>query len=186
MRLDKNRIIGVDPGTNILGFAIIDYSLSKPKVLTADVLRLKDFELHADKLREIYLRVQEIIEAYGPAIMSIETPFYGKNPQSMLKLGRAQGVALTAAVVMGLDLYEFSPKKIKQSITGNGNASKQQVFDMLQKTTQFKIEVKYLDASDALATALCCYYFLQNPLPTKSGKSSWASYIKEFPDKIKN
>ncbi|MGB3130627.1 MAG: crossover junction endodeoxyribonuclease RuvC, partial [Saprospiraceae bacterium] len=124
-----------------------------PIVLDANVLNLKEEIDQQSKLREIFLRIQEIIEAYSTGIMAVEAPFYAKNPQSMLKLGRAQGVAIAAAMVMGLDIQEFSPKKIKKSITGNGNASKEQVNLMIQSTLKYQFQTKYLDASDALATA---------------------------------
>ena len=134
MKLRKDRILGVDPGTNILGFGIIEIKDGLPIVLDANVLNLKEEIDQQSKLREIFLRIQEIIEAYSTGIMAVEAPFYAKNPQSMLKLGRAQGVAIAAAMVMGLDIQEFSPKKIKKSITGNGNASKEQVNLMIQST----------------------------------------------------
>ena len=185
MRLLQERIIGIDPGTNILGFGIIEVKDSQAIVLDVNVIKLKEFEQHTDKLKEIFLKIQEIIETYCPATMSIETPFYGKNPQSMLKLGRAQGVALTAGMVMGLKLYEYSPKKIKQSITGNGNASKEQVAKMLESILNYKIKVKYLDATDGLAAALCCHYQMSSKIDESERFGGWESFIRKNPHKVK-
>jgi len=177
------RILGIDPGTNILGFGIIELKDNKPVVLDLNVLHLKNFDDHQSKLREIFLRVQEIIETYQPGSLSIESPFFGKNPQSMHKLGRAQGVAIAAAMVMGVDIYEFSPKKIKKSITGNGNATKEQVAIMLRNILNYNIETKYHDATDALAAALCLLYQFNNPARNKGG-SSWKKFILENPQRV--
>lgn len=184
MKLRKDRILGVDPGTNILGFGIIEIKEGLPIVLDANVLNLKEEIDQQSKLREIFLRIQEIIEAYSTGIMAVEAPFYAKNPQSMLKLGRAQGVAIAAAMVMGLDIQEFSPKKIKKSITGNGNASKEQVNLMIQSTLKYQFQTKYLDASDALATALCAFYQNQNPIADLNSKGGWEKFIKQNQDRI--
>ena len=119
-----SRILGIDPGTNILGFAVIEVDRDKIDVLEIGVLHLKDKGEHTDKLKEIFLEIQEIIERYLPQELAIEAPFFGKNVQSMLKLGRAQGVAMAAGMTMGLTITEYSPKKVKQSVTGNGNAAK--------------------------------------------------------------
>ena len=136
--MSKNyKIIGVDPGTNVLGYAILEVINSKPKVQDIGVLHLSSYKDHQTKLKEIFLQLQEIIETFMPQHMAIEAPFYGKNVQSMLKLGRAQGVAMAAAMTMGLNINEYSPKKIKQSITGNGNASKEQIASLLDKMLQF-------------------------------------------------
>jgi crossover junction endodeoxyribonuclease RuvC len=184
MSLNKDRIIGIDPGTNILGFGIIEIKDNKASLMDMNVLHLKSFPEQQDKLREIFLRIQEIIEAYQPGYLSIELPFYGKNAQSMLKLGRAQGVAIAAAMVMGVEITEFSAKKIKQAITGNGNASKEQVASMLSKILHVKIDIKYLDATDALAAALCLYFQKGRQSLSTKGPKNWESYIAMHPDKV--
>jgi crossover junction endodeoxyribonuclease RuvC len=140
------KILGVDPGTNLLGYAILEVSGKNLKLIDFGVFRLKEYEDHHHKLKEIYLQLQEIIECYLPRILAIEAPFYGKNVQSMLKLGRAQGVAMAAAITMGLEIHEYAPKKIKQSITGNGNASKEQVAALLESMLKIKIDTAHLDA----------------------------------------
>lgn len=184
MKLRKDRILGVDPGTNILGFGIIEIRDNRAMVLDANIINLSKVEDQQTKLKEIFLSIQEIIESYQTGIFAVESPFYGKNPQSMLKLGRAQGVAIAAAMVMGLDIQEYSPKSIKKSITGNGNASKEQVAGMLQHTLKYEIQSKYLDASDALATALCVFYQQQNPLSNLKSKGGWEKFIKENESRI--
>ncbi|MCZ2100733.1 MAG: crossover junction endodeoxyribonuclease RuvC [Chitinophagales bacterium] len=178
------KILGVDPGTNILGYAVLEVQGSLLRVLSFGVFRLEKYEDHHEKLKEIYLQLQEIIETYLPEQLAIEAPFYGKNVQSMLKLGRAQGVAMAAAITMGLEIQEYAPKKIKQSITGNGNASKEQVAAMLESILKIKISSKHLDATDALGVAVCHYNQSSNILAGLKKHSGWASFIKNNPDKI--
>jgi crossover junction endodeoxyribonuclease RuvC len=178
------RIIGIDPGTNIMGYAVIEVFGEEVKMLNVGVFKLQKFETQQEKLKEIYLQTQEIIESYIPDQMAIEAPFFGKNVQSMLKLGRAQGVAMAAAITMGLDITEYSPKKIKKSITGNGNASKEQVSSMLERILNTKLNSTYLDASDALATAMCHYYQNGKPASDQKQYKNWASYISENKNKI--
>jgi crossover junction endodeoxyribonuclease RuvC len=185
-KIDSYKIIGIDPGTNVLGYSIIEVSLRKPKIVTFGVIKLFKEENQQDKLKEIFLQIQEIIETYMPIQMAIEAPFFGKNVQSMLKLGRAQGVAMAAAITMGLEIHEYSPKKIKQSITGNGNASKEQVSAMLETILKVKITSEYSDATDALATAYC--HFNQSSFTTSGTKvqkfSGWKSFVTQNPSKI--
>lgn len=178
------KIIGVDPGTNITGYSIIEIKANKPILITTGSMKLTGFGDHQTKLKEIFLQIQDIIESYLPKEMAIEAPFYGKNVQSMLKLGRAQGVAMAAAMTMGLNIYEYSPKKIKLAITGNGNASKEQVCAMLEQRLKIKMDTKNLDASDALATAICHYQQKPNDISRKSNYSNWSSYMKANPGKI--
>jgi crossover junction endodeoxyribonuclease RuvC len=177
------RILGIDPGTNILGFAVIEVDRDHVQVLEIGVIKLKDKEAQSEKLREIYLEVQEIIERYLPGDLAIEAPFYGKNVQSMLKLGRAQGVAIAAGITMGLNITEYSPKKIKQSVTGNGNAAKEQVSDMLCRMLNLKPENVTLDATDALSVALCHHY--QHGRPASSKGNSWKKFLSENPGRAK-
>jgi len=181
---DSFKILGVDPGTNLLGYAVLEVNGKSLSLQTMGVLRLKSYESHTDKLKEIFLQLQEIIETYQPSQLSIEAPFYGKNVQSMLKLGRAQGVAMAAGMTMGLTITEYSPKKIKQSVTGNGNASKEQVSAMLESILNLKFTKTYLDATDALGAAMCHYNQTSNKLAGIKNYKDWGSFLKANPDKI--
>ncbi len=175
------KILGVDPGTNITGYAVLEVNGNRTKVITYGVFKLTKFENHQTKLKEIFLQLQDVIESYLPQELAIEAPFHGKNVQSMLKLGRAQGVAMAAAMTMGLKIFEYAPKKIKLAITGSGNASKEQVHAMLEQRMKIKIDQKYLDASDALATAIC--HFQQKGNVSSGGTSykNWSSFVKANP-----
>ncbi|MBT8233128.1 MAG: crossover junction endodeoxyribonuclease RuvC [Saprospiraceae bacterium] len=181
-----SKIIGVDPGTNILGYAVIEIIDKKPRVQDIGVLNLTGFKDHQTKLKEIFLQLQEIIETYLPQHMAVEAPFFGKNVQSMLKLGRAQGVSMAAAMTMGLEIIEYSPKKIKQSITGNGNASKEQVAAMLKNMLKFKVKEHYLDATDALAAAICHHHQISSGGVSIPKTNSWKKFLKENPGRIKS
>lgn len=178
---DDYKILGVDPGTNIMGYAIIEVRDKKMHFVTMGVIKLGKFKEHHEKLKEIFLDLQEIIETYLPKVLAIEAPFYGKNVQSMLKLGRAQGVSMAAAMTMGLEMAEYAPKKIKVSVTGNGNASKEQVAAMLENILKLKLDKQPLDATDALAAAVT--YFNQNKgLSTGQKKyKDWSSFVKSNP-----
>jgi len=180
------RILGVDPGTNLLGYGLIESDGDALKVLVTGTMNLSGFESHQVKLREIYLQLQELIEAWLPGVLAIEAPFYGKNVQSMLKLGRAQGVAIAAAITMGLDIVEYSPKKVKQSVTGNGNAAKEQVAAMLTHLLGPHVVADSLDASDALAVAYCHYQHENGNGALRSGAkgANWKQFIRENPDRI--
>ena len=180
------KILGVDPGTNILGYAILEIHGKIPKLITHGVIKLKGEEDHQSKLKEIYLQLQEIVETYLPKEMAIEAPFFAKNVQSLLKLGRAQGVAIAAGITMGLNITEYMPKKIKMAVTGNGNASKEQVAALLEHILKIKIPTEYLDATDALAVAYC-HFNQSSGLLGSGGKKSkdWASFVKNNPGKIK-
>jgi crossover junction endodeoxyribonuclease RuvC len=182
--MSKNyKILGVDPGTNIMGYAILQVDNKDLKLITMGVVNLKSYPDHQTKLKEIYLQLQEIIETYLPSQMAVEAPFYGKNIQSMLKLGRAQGVCMAAAITMGLDIIEYSPKKIKQSITGNGNASKEQVSAMLTNLLSVNLNNEYLDATDALATAVC-HFHQGSGFKAQKSYSGWDSFIKNNPKRV--
>ena len=181
--MSTTRILGIDPGTNILGFAVIQITGDHIHVLEIGVLRMKDRKDQNDRLREIFLGVQDLIERYLPQDLAIEAPFFGKNVQSMLKLGRAQGVAMAAGMTMGLTITEYPPKTIKQSVTGNGSATKEQVSDMLCRMLKLKPEQISLDATDALSVAVCHHY--QNGKPVSSKKGSWGKFLKENPERIK-
>ncbi|MBX2911829.1 MAG: crossover junction endodeoxyribonuclease RuvC [Cyclobacteriaceae bacterium] len=175
-------ILGLDPGTNIMGYGII---LARPlglSLLQFGVIHLSKFDSHELRLKKIFDRVLSILDEFSPDEVALEAPFYGKNVQSMLKLGRAQGVAMSAALSRGIPIVEYAPKKVKQSVTGNGNASKEQVARMLMGLFKFKETPKLLDATDALAVALCHHY--QNGAD-KGKKGTWATFIKENPGRVK-
>jgi len=176
-------ILGIDPGTTILGFALLDATSSKGALLNIGTLRLSKIKEHADKLKSIFEKTLQIIEYHHPQILAIEAPFYGKNPQSMLKLGRAQGVVIAAAMYKGLEVYEYSPRKIKQSITGNGNASKEQVAAMLINMNIIEENKHPFDATDALAVAIC--HHLQNRVTAAGQKfSGWETFLTKNQDRI--
>ena len=176
-------ILGIDPGTTILGFALLDATTSHGRLLEIGTFRLSKIKDHADKLRAIFERTLNIIDLHHPQILAIEAPFYGKNPQSMLKLGRAQGVVIAAAMYKNLEVFEYSPRKIKQSITGNGNASKEQVAAMLKNMGLIKANEHPLDATDALAAAVC--HHLQNRIVTGGQKfSGWEAYITKHSARV--
>ncbi|MBL7810132.1 MAG: crossover junction endodeoxyribonuclease RuvC [Saprospiraceae bacterium] len=181
----SKRILGIDPGTNVLGFAIIDADKKQVKVIEIGVLTFAHVsEDHTVKLRYIFEQVQDLIRLHKPEEMAIEAPFFGKNVQSMLKLGRAQGVAIAAGMVNQLVITEYMPKKIKQAVTGNGNASKEQVAGMLEKILHTKFSEKHFDATDALATALCHWYQASSAgLAGKKSYNSWKGFLKDNPDR---
>lgn len=188
MELTHDRIIiGVDPGTNIMGYGIIGVKQKKTEALALGVIRLDKFEDHYMRLHRIYERVLGLVEHYKPDEMAIEAPFFGKNVQSMLKLGRAQGVAMAAALARQVPITEYEPRKIKMAITGNGAASKEQVREMLKRILHIPEESLQieLDATDGLAVALCHFYETSKPIKS-TGYSSWKDYIAKNPDKVKS
>jgi len=182
--MEKYKILGVDPGTNILGYGLLEVEGKNVKLITMGVIKLSHYPDHQTKLKEIYLQLQEIIETYLPKTLAVEAPFFGKNVQSMLKLGRAQGVSMAAAITMGLEIVEYTPKEIKKSITGNGNASKEQVAAMLSSILNSKMESKYLDATDGLAAAYTYFNKSNSPLKGQKSYSGWSSFIKDNPKKL--
>jgi crossover junction endodeoxyribonuclease RuvC len=184
-RRNNDRIIlGVDPGTNILGFGVIAVTGNAIRLLDMGVLKLDKIADHPRKLQRIFREVERLSELHLPDEFAIEAPFFGKNVQSMLKLGRAQGVAIAASINRNIPVFEYSPRKIKQSITGNGNASKEQVAAMLHSLLKFQEKPEFLDATDGLAVAVC--HFFQNKMPSAAGKSKdWSAFIKNNPGRIK-
>ena len=177
-------ILGIDPGTQVMGYGLIEVTGSKVQLLQYGVIHLKSYSNHAIKLKKIFDRVTQLITEYLPDEMAIEAPFYGTNVQSMLKLGRAQGVAIAAALSRDIPYVEYAPKKIKQSITGNGNASKEQVASMLIQLLKIQEAPKLLDATDALAVALCHHY--QKGNNAKQGGKSWKSFLADNPERLAN
>ncbi len=184
MTSKKYRILGIDPGTNVLGYSIIQASNNKLVLIEFGVVTMKHLPSQQLKLKRIFERLQELIALHGPSQVAIEAPFYGKNVQSMLKLGRAQGVAIAAAITKGIEVTEYSPKKIKQSVTGNGNASKEQVAAMLCNILHEKFDDKLLDATDALATAVCHYFQSSSLLSGKKKYNDWSNYAKDNPGRV--
>ncbi len=188
MSVQKRIILGIDPGTIVLGYGIIEIEKQKMKLVSMGVIHLSKYEDHLQKLKIIFEKIQGLIENYQPEACAIEAPFFGKNVQSMLKLGRAQGVAIASALTNDVDVFEYSPKKIKQSITGNGNASKEQVAAMLQQLIGFEMQPKFLDATDGLAAAVCHHFQGKVPGSTVSaGKkvSGWKDFLKSNPERIR-
>lgn len=177
-------ILGIDPGTTIMGFGIIKVINKQMHFVQMNELMLKKYDDPYTKLKLIFERTLELIDTYHPDEIAIEAPFYGKNVQSMLKLGRAQGVAMAAGLSREIPITEYMPKKIKMAITGNGNASKEQVARMLQSVLKLKSLPKNLDSTDGLAAAVCHFY---NAGRVEVGKSytGWEAFIKQNPDKIK-
>lgn len=178
-------ILGIDPGTNILGYGIIRIDARGPHYLTMGVFDLRKIKEPFEKLANIFSGVNELIEEYHPDELAVESPFYGKNVQVVLKLGRAQGAAITAAVMHGLPVAEYAPRKAKIAICGNGAASKEQVAMMIGKTLKVDLDPKHLDATDALAIALCHHYQQSNPLAAVGGRSDWNKFLENNPDRIK-
>ncbi|MCM1177853.1 MAG: crossover junction endodeoxyribonuclease RuvC [Bacteroidales bacterium] len=178
-------ILGIDPGTNILGYGVIHVDSKGPHYVDMGVFDLRKIKDPFEKLANIYAGVDEILETMKPDELAVESPFYGKNAQVILKLGRAQGAAITAATIRGIPVSEYAPRKAKIAICGNGAASKEQVCTMIQKTLNVHLDPKYLDATDALAIALCHYYEQSSPLAGIGGKSDWKKFLEENPDRIK-
>ena len=205
-------ILGIDPGTQVMGFGIIGIRGKQLKVITLGVLHQRKTDDHSLRLKKIFEHTLQLIETYAPDELAIEAPFFGKNVQSMLKLGRAQGIAMAAGLTRELPIFEYSPKRIKQSITGNGNASKEQVADMLRRMFKFESTTELLDATDGLAAAVCHYF--QGSMDTlesnhskviakkstgkitvesngslkkgtKKGRTAtWSNFVSENPDRI--
>lgn len=175
-------ILGLDPGTSVMGYGLILVNKSELKLLQYGVIHLSKYTNHEIKLKKIFERVLSVISEFQPDEVALEAPFYGKNIQSMLKLGRAQGVAMAAALSREIPITEYAPKKVKQSVTGNGNASKEQVAKMLMTLLQIKEAPKLLDATDALAVALCHHY---QGGQLKSSHKSWKAFVSDNPQRLK-
>ncbi len=186
MQKTSKIILGIDPGTVIMGFGLISITGKNMALVEMGVLKLSSKDDAYERLQKIHSKVMEIIITFKPTCFAIEAPFFGKNVQSMLKLGRAQGVAIAAAMQAGLIVSEYSPKKIKQSITGNGNANKEQVMKMLQQLLNFTDASTPFDASDALAVAVC-HHFQDNVLLKSSGTKAkdWKDFVNKNPARIK-
>ena len=177
-------ILGIDPGTIVMGYGIIKVVDKKPECETLGIVELNKFVNYEQKLHRIYERTVQLINSYHPTDFAIEAPFFGKNVQSMLKLGRAQGVAMAAALANNIPIFEYAPLKIKMSITGNGNASKEAVAFMLKKYLKLDSRPEKLDATDGLAAALC-HYFQTNSIVSENGSNSWKDFIRKNPGRVK-
>ncbi len=186
----ERRILGIDPGTNFLGYAVISISSDKktPSLIVSGVVKLNKIEDPYSKLQRIFARTLQLIEEYLPDELAIEAPFYGKNAQSMLKLGRAQGVAMAAALSREIPVTEYAPRKVKMSITGVGSASKEQIAEMLKNFMEIKTTTELLDETDAIAIAYCHYLQTSTPLAGEksiSTSKSWSEFVKNNPDRVK-
>ncbi|TSJ41953.1 crossover junction endodeoxyribonuclease RuvC [Fluviicola chungangensis] len=176
-------ILGIDPGTTVLGYGLIHIQGTKIDMLNFGIIQLNKLDNQPDKLKRIFDRIDGLMEEYKPDEMAIEAPFFGKNVQSMLKLGRAQGVAIAASLRRNIPYEEYTPKRIKQAITGNGNASKEQVAAMLQTLLRFDELPKYLDATDGLAAAVCHHFSKGVGENNKTKGSSWNSFLSKNPER---
>ncbi len=186
-KIGEKIILGVDPGTRVMGYGLISVQGNNLSLLQYGVLRLEKLSSHELKLKRIFERITQLIEEYLPDEMAIEAPFYGENVQSMLKLGRAQGVAMAAALAREVSIVEYLPKKVKQSVTGNGNASKEQVAYMLEHLFKQKLEREFYDATDAVGVAVCHYMHGKTKALTgnNSKNKGWAAFVSENPERLK-
>lgn len=187
-------ILGIDPGTLVMGYGLISVDKSKISLVEMGVLQLAKKQEHAERLEMIFRKMETLIRTHEPIAVAIEAPFFGKNVQSMLKLGRAQGVAIAAAMMHGLQAVEYAPRKIKQSITGKGNATKEQVWQMLQHILKFEEDPRFMDATDAVSVALCHHYQRCLPTPKEKGptristakkRGNWESFIASNPQRVR-
>ena len=186
-KVNEKIILGIDPGTRVMGYGLIEVKNSQLRIIQYGVLRLEKLGSHELKLKRIFERITQLITEYLPDEMAIEAPFYGENVQSMLKLGRAQGVAMAAALARDVNIVEYLPKKVKQSVTGNGNATKEQVAYMLEKLFNQPLEKKFYDATDALAVGVCHFMHAGTKALTgnHSKKTGWSAFLSENPGRIK-
>ncbi len=201
MAVEKYRIMGIDPGTNYMGYGVLEVEGNKIQSVVLGDIDLHKMDNPYSKLRYIFERVGAIIDEYSPKEVALESPFFGNNIQSMLKLGRAQGVAMAAALSRDIPVFEYAPTRIKQSITGSGAASKEQVADIVIRIVNASAIPKRLDATDGMAVAVCHYFTTSNPINkiageerakglggakkalSKKGSSSWESFLKKNPDR---
>lgn len=177
-------ILGIDPGTNVMGYGLIMARGNALETIHYGVIQLGKYKEHGLKLKKIFERIVQIIDTYHPDSVALEAPFFGENIQSMLKLGRAQGVAMAAALSRDIPISEYSPKKVKQSVTGNGNASKQQVAEMVKTLLHLKELPKTMDASDALGVAIC-HHFHSGRLQSRGRSGGWKGFLEDNPGRLK-
>jgi crossover junction endodeoxyribonuclease RuvC len=178
------KILGIDPGTNVMGYGLIEVVDNKPRILQVGVIKTTGFGDHYQKLRHIFDRSNALMNELLPDELAIESPFYGKDIQAMLKLGRAQGVVMGLALSKNIPIFEYAPLKVKQSITGMGRAAKEQVAFFLKNMFSLNELPKELDATDAIAVAVCHYLQMRNPI-TSGGAKSWGEFVKKNPERVK-
>jgi len=183
--LKERIILGIDPGTKVMGYGLIKETGKQLTLISLGVIKLGHLDDQALKLQRIFEKVSSLIEQYNPDCMALEDPFYGKNIQVILKLGRAQGVAMAAALTKKIEIAEYAPRKIKQSVTGNGNASKEQVAAMLKNLLNFQESPEFLDATDGLAVAVCHAFQGKNGLTDGKNYSGWTAFAKDNTHRIK-
>ncbi len=200
--MESFRIMGIDPGTNYMGYGVVEVTGREVRCVVLGVIELHKIEDPYAKLKHIFDRVGALVDEYRPREVALEAPFFGENVQSMLKLGRAQGVAMAAALSRDVDVFEYAPTRIKQAITGRGSASKEQLANMVASILKITDMPSKLDATDGMAAALCHYFTLQNPLngvissdkvkglgggrksATRGGSSSWEQFVKSNPHRV--
>jgi crossover junction endodeoxyribonuclease RuvC len=179
-------ILGIDPGTRYLGYGLIRINKDKVTILQYGVLNLTKYTTQGAKFLKIHERVANLLEEFMPDEIAIESPFFGKNVQSMLKLGRVQGMVMSLSYSKEIPITEYEPKKVKQSVTGNGNASKEQVSKMVEIISGIKLESKLHDATDALGIAICHHFHSKNLTSSVKGtQKGWGAFVNENPDRIK-
>jgi crossover junction endodeoxyribonuclease RuvC len=184
-KLEINKtILGIDPGSNIMGYGVLKITKNKAQIVALGVIKTSGFTGHYQKLSHIFDRTLYLVDEYKPDETALEAPFFGKNVQSMLKLGRAQGVAMAASLYRGIPIFEYAPLRIKQAITGNGSATKEQVAYFLKQMFNLEITPNDLDATDGLATAVCHFLQLKNPVGDGSCKN-WEAFIRNNPNRVK-
>lgn len=184
VKANERIILGIDPGTAVLGYGVLKETGHKLNLISLGVIKLNHLDDHGLKLQRIFQKTSALIEQYKPDCMALEAPFYGKNIQVMLKLGRAQGVAMAAALNQDIPIFEYAPRKIKQSVTGNGNAAKEQVAAMLKTLLKFEEKPQFLDATDGLAVAVCHAFQAHSPAGKKS-YTGWEAFVKHNTDRLK-
>lgn len=185
VKANERIILGIDPGTTVMGYGIVQETGKQLALLSLGVIKLGHLDDHGLKLQRIFQKTSALITQYKPDCMALEAPFYGKNIQVMLKLGRAQGVAMAAALNHNIPIFEYAPRKIKQSVTGNGNAAKEQVAAMLKTLLKFNENPQFLDATDGLAVAVCHSFQGFAPGGSKKSYSGWESFVKENADRLR-
>lgn len=184
MSLEGKRILGIDPGTVVMGYGLIEVKDNKPRILHVGVVKTKGYNNHYLRLKHIFNRTQALIEEYLPDELAIESPFYGKDIQAMLKLGRAQGIVMGLALQRDIPVFEYAPLKVKQAITGMGRAAKEQVAYFLKNTMKIENLPPELDATDAVAVAVCHYLQMKNPI-SKAEYKNWGDFVKKNPGRVK-
>ena len=194
MQTKPQIILGIDPGTLVMGYGLIAIDGAKISLVEMGVLQLSKYKNHPERLSLIFKKMEALMRTHKPTAVAIEAPFFGKNVQSMLKLGRAQGVAIAAAMMHDMEAIEYAPRKVKQAITGKGNASKEQVWGMLQRILNFEEQPEFMDATDAVAIALCHHYQNKNPQlnaakasikKTNNKKQTWENFLTINKDRVK-